>query len=441
MARDKEERPYQRFPSSTANQTPTISIIAAHMDTTPAPFTKSLKPLEECYTFPATTPQDWKAIDAFISQNQNNLAAQTAAAMNMKEAVEKEARTPFTKEDIALINSLPKPDELSAPTLPTTSPGSRAIPKPANLHTDKPSLNRKFSSSVKNNWAAINTWIRKAATQTAMKRRLGLGEDISTVLAPLTREELADLATALNQSSPTPPLTTEEPATILDLAPPPPLAAKTTLRNIHTVNPTLDGQFSTSKTIKLGKMTIKVLEDGSRTENRLSSVLITLPPGTRGPPMKANEGHDEGFLVVKGKVRFTTRRYLDVDLKKSTEKIKDVAAENELKDEIDTVVDVGATSTAGDLLVPNKDMLEEILHAGARPVAVDHIMSAPEMKNEGISVDVDVKWGGWVTVPKGARYTFSNPFEEKAEMLNTFTPGGDSESMRRMSDEGGVKQR
>lgn len=436
MARDKEERPYQRFPSSTANKPPTISVVAAHTDTTPAPFTESLKPLEECYTIPATTPEDWKAIDAFISQNQNNLAAEAAAAMNMKEAVEEEARTPLTKEDIALINNLPKPDELSAPPILTTSPGSRAIPKAANLHTAKPSLNRKFSSSVKNNWAAINTWIREAATQAAMKRRLGLSKDISAALATLTREELTDLATALNQPSPTPPLTTEEPAAILDLPPPPPIPPKPTPKNIHTVNPTLDGQFSTSETTKLGKMTIKVLEDGSRTENRLSSVLITLPPGTRGPPMKANEGYDEGFLVVKGKVRFRTTRYLDVDLKKSKEKIKDVAAENELKDEINTVVDVGATSTAGDLLVPNKDMLEEILHAGARPVAVDHIMSAPEMENEGISVDVDVKWGGWVTVPKGARYTFSNPFEEEAEMLNTFTPGGDSESMRRMSDEG-----
>ena len=211
-------------------------------------------------------------------------------------------------------------------------------------------------------------------------------------------------------------------------------------RNIHTVNPTLDGQFSTSETIKIGQMTIKVLEDGSRTENRLSSVLITLPARTQGGPIKVNERHDEGFLVVKGKVRFTTRRYLDADLSAKVAKgerpeIKDAKAVIDAEVAVH-IADVGATSTSGDLLVPNKDMLEEILHAGARPVNVDHVMTSPEMENEGISVDVDVKWGGWVTVPRGARYTFGNPFEEEAEMLNTFTPGENLEEMRMMSEDG-----
>lgn len=438
VARDKEEKPYQRF--STAQPTkqhisfqkiesPEL-VSPTALPASPVHITESLKPLEDCYTFPATTAEDWRAVEAFIDQD---------AAMRTKEAVEEEVGTPLTKQDVAIVNDLSS--TASTTQMPPALSATTTLPKPKNTHTvNTPTcLNRKFSTSVPNNWAVINTWIREAATQTAMKRRTGLGEDISAALAPLTREELAELASALGQATPpTPQSTMEESAKIPDL---PPLLPPQP-RNIHTVNPTLDGQFSTSETIKIGQMTIKVLEDGSRTENKMSAVLITIPPETRGAPIKFNEAHDEGFLVVKGKVRFTTGRYLDADRTTAEEKAE--SPENKgAKAMVDAeaavhVADVGATSTSGDLLVPNKDMLEEILHAGARPVNVNHVMSSSEMDNEGISVDVDVKWGGWVTVPRGARYTFSNPFEEEAEMLNTFTPGGDLEEMRRMSDEGRI---
>lgn len=435
IARDKEEKPYQRFPTAepTKQDIPFQKIESpepvslAALSGSLVPFTENLKPLEECHTFPATTAEDWGAIEAFIDQN---------AAMRMKEAVKEDAGTPLTKEDMAIVNDLSS--TASTTPIPPGLSATITLPKPKNTHTvNTPTcLNRKFSTSVPNNWATINTWIREAATQKAMKRRLGLGKDISAALAPLTREELADLAAALDQSSPTQPLTaTEEPTATLDLS----SSTPTQPKNIHTVNPTLDGQFSTSETIKIGQMTIKVLEDGSRTENRMSAVHIILPPGTRGAPMKVNEGHDEGFLVVKGKVRFTTRRYLDADLAINAAKTsnKDTSSEAIVDpDAVIHVADVGATSTSGDLLVPNKDMLEEILHASARLVNVNHVMGEPEMDNEGISVDVDVKWGGWITVPEGARYTFSNPSEEEAEMLNTFTPGGYLEEMRRMSDGG-----
>ena len=455
IAREKEEVPYQKFPSSTTDKTATIPATTLHTD---GPW----KPLEECHTFPATTAEDWKAIDVFISQNKNSLAKQAAAAMKTKEAVESEAGTPLTTSDLALINDLPSAN--SSRSNPHCISATTTPPKPTNIYTPNsaPSLNRKFSTSSSasapaelplTNWAQIEAWIRSAAAHRVIGHRLSRGELLT---GPITRGELEELRTALDQSfpgQPSPPATVEEAAAILDL-PEPPLAEKEGpryarpaetmggggARNIHTVNPTLDGQFSTSETIKIGQMTIKILEDGSRTENRLSSVLITLPARTRGGPMKVNERHDEGFLVVKGKVRFTTLRYLDANLSTKTAKaegpeIKDAKAVVEAEAAVH-VADVGTTSTSGDLLVPNKDMLEEILHAGARPVNVDHVMTGPEMKNEGISVDVDVKWGGWVTVPRGARYTFSNPFEEEAEMLNTFTPGGDLEEMRRMSDEG-----
>lgn len=441
--------PYQKFSTTPTKTIPTIPIL--DLDTgSQAPFTESLKPLEECKVFPATTAEDWKAIDAFISLSQA-AREQAVAAMNLKEAVELEAGTPLMKEDVTMVNDLRAPTQ-PATTLPAASGGTSTILKTANIHkpTFPPGFNRTFSSSASisapkespvTNWASIEAYIREAATHRVMRHRLSRGELLT---GPITKAELEELATALDRSftgQPAALTTGEEAAAILDL-PPPNSPQPPEPNNIHTVNPTLDGQFSASETIKIGQMTIKVLEDGSRTENRLSAVQITLPPGTKGGPMKVNGTHDEGFLVVKGKVRFTTRRYLDADHTTKAAKasrLEKKAAEAKALVDAEAAVhvaDVGAISTFGDLLVPNKDMLEEILHAGARPVNVNHVMTSPEMENEGISVDVDVKWGGWVTVPIGARYTFNNPFQEEVEMLNIFTPGGNLEEMRRMSEEG-----
>jgi len=46
------------------------------------------------------------------------------------------------------------------------------------------------------------------------------------------------------------------------------------------------------------------MEDGSNTDNRISSVELTIPPRTPGPPPHWHEMHDETFLVTKGTVRF-----------------------------------------------------------------------------------------------------------------------------------------
>ncbi|KAH7356833.1 RmlC-like cupin domain-containing protein [Rhexocercosporidium sp. MPI-PUGE-AT-0058] len=57
--------------------------------------------------------------------------------------------------------------------------------------------------------------------------------------------------------------------------------------------------------IPLGKLTLRVMEDGSRTDNRISVMELTIPPHTPGPPAHWHEMHDETFLVTKGTVRFT----------------------------------------------------------------------------------------------------------------------------------------
>jgi hypothetical protein len=62
--------------------------------------------------------------------------------------------------------------------------------------------------------------------------------------------------------------------------------------------------------LKLGQITCRVMEDGSRTDNRIGSAEFTLPPNTPGPPAHWHEMHDETFLVTKGMVR--VRHYLSI---------------------------------------------------------------------------------------------------------------------------------
>ncbi len=63
---------------------------------------------------------------------------------------------------------------------------------------------------------------------------------------------------------------------------------------------------STAETLQIGPLTIRVLEDGTRTENRVSAVLLSVPAGKSGPPMHWHRFHDELFLVTKGRLTFVT---------------------------------------------------------------------------------------------------------------------------------------
>jgi mannose-6-phosphate isomerase-like protein (cupin superfamily) len=57
--------------------------------------------------------------------------------------------------------------------------------------------------------------------------------------------------------------------------------------------------------IRLGPVTMRILEDGSTTGHRLGLGEITLAPRTAGPPQHRHARHDEGFYVVSGTARFT----------------------------------------------------------------------------------------------------------------------------------------
>ncbi len=59
--------------------------------------------------------------------------------------------------------------------------------------------------------------------------------------------------------------------------------------------------------IRLGpSLTLRVMEDGSNTDNRLGAAELTIAPRSSGPPAHSHEMHDESFLVTKGTVRFHT---------------------------------------------------------------------------------------------------------------------------------------
>ncbi|KAK1832373.1 hypothetical protein QBC39DRAFT_348505 [Podospora conica] len=69
-----------------------------------------------------------------------------------------------------------------------------------------------------------------------------------------------------------------------------------------------------TETLHVGPMIIRIYEDGSLTENRVSGVLLQVPAGKSGPPMHWHRFHDELFLVTKGTMRFVTPEG-DIDAK------------------------------------------------------------------------------------------------------------------------------
>jgi quercetin dioxygenase-like cupin family protein len=59
------------------------------------------------------------------------------------------------------------------------------------------------------------------------------------------------------------------------------------------------------ETIQLGRIQMRILEDGETTGHRLGIGEITIAPHTQGPPQHRHAQHDEGFYVVSGTVHFT----------------------------------------------------------------------------------------------------------------------------------------
>jgi len=56
--------------------------------------------------------------------------------------------------------------------------------------------------------------------------------------------------------------------------------------------------------LAIGPTQIRVLEDGSRTDNRIGAIASLLPGGVSGPPQHRHLMHDETFLVTSGTLQF-----------------------------------------------------------------------------------------------------------------------------------------
>jgi len=56
--------------------------------------------------------------------------------------------------------------------------------------------------------------------------------------------------------------------------------------------------------VDLGSTKMRILEDGSTTDERLGMAVATLAPHTEGPPQHLHGRHDEGFYVISGTALF-----------------------------------------------------------------------------------------------------------------------------------------
>lgn len=56
---------------------------------------------------------------------------------------------------------------------------------------------------------------------------------------------------------------------------------------------------------EMGPTRIRILEDGSRTDNRIGAIASMMPAGVSGPPQHRHLMHDETFLITSGTLRFT----------------------------------------------------------------------------------------------------------------------------------------
>lgn len=63
--------------------------------------------------------------------------------------------------------------------------------------------------------------------------------------------------------------------------------------------------FQDGEVVLPGPVEVRMVEDGSGTDHRLAVAVLTVPPGTDGPPPHWHQQHDETFYVVAGTARFT----------------------------------------------------------------------------------------------------------------------------------------
>jgi len=83
------------------------------------------------------------------------------------------------------------------------------------------------------------------------------------------------------------------------------MATPSTHFNYTDVSLIKDGEGFEGEVLHMGPLTIRVLEDGRNTDNRIGSMILTIKSGSKGPPIHWHRMHDETFFVTKGRLRFT----------------------------------------------------------------------------------------------------------------------------------------
>ena len=63
-------------------------------------------------------------------------------------------------------------------------------------------------------------------------------------------------------------------------------------------------RLNSSEVLHFGPTVIRMLEDGSSTDNRLSSISSMMPAHVDGPPAHVHLMHDEAFLITSGVLHF-----------------------------------------------------------------------------------------------------------------------------------------
>jgi mannose-6-phosphate isomerase-like protein (cupin superfamily) len=57
--------------------------------------------------------------------------------------------------------------------------------------------------------------------------------------------------------------------------------------------------------VVVGPIATRIIEDGSHTDGHMGAIIVTVAPHSPGPPQHVHRQHDEGFLVMSGRMRFT----------------------------------------------------------------------------------------------------------------------------------------
>ncbi|KEF57910.1 uncharacterized protein A1O9_05832 [Exophiala aquamarina CBS 119918] len=141
----------------------------------------------------------------------------------------------------------------------------------------------------------------------------------------------------------------------------------------------------TGETFKVGTIQIRIMEDGSRTDNRIGSAEFTVPPHTSGNRDSSRAAAEDSH---SGSPSFTSHA---------------LSRPKPLHNPYPEFADTAPR--------PTKQHDETFL------------ITQGTLRFHGLDgKTIDAKLGDYITVPPRSPHTFSNPYDEPAKFFNTYTP-------------------